>query len=160
MDYRRLWLQHVLILTLHKVLDLLCFMCVCDLTKHPSRRPCHHVLTVVQFSDVLTHIGPPDAGVTLDVHVVSQSEQHLHTHERDRANQNPCSCSLMTGWLWWCGRGYLLNLSGQLSGWSEDQCLGLPHLQTGNTSQRDVITCSLRLGFTTNISVLTHLNVL
>lgn len=100
MDYRRLWLQHVLILTLHKVLDLLCFMCVCDLTKHPSRRPCHHVLTVVQFSDVLTHIGPPDAGVTLDVHVVSQSEQHLHTHERDRANQNPaCGLLLTDDWL-------------------------------------------------------------
>lgn len=55
---------------------------MCDLTKHPSGRPRHHVLTIVQLPDVLSHIGSSDAGVTLDVHVVSQSEQHLHKGQR------------------------------------------------------------------------------
>ncbi len=112
------------------------------LTKHTSRCPCHHVLSVVQLADVLAHVGPSNAGVTLDVHVVSQSQQHLDTQERQNQSETSTnhSCSQMTGWVWWCGRGYLLNLSSQLSGWSEDQSLGLPHLQTGDTSQHDDIT--------------------
>ena len=52
---------------------------VCKPTKHSSWRPRHHMLAVVQLPDVLTHIGASDAGMTLDVHVVSQSQQHLHT---------------------------------------------------------------------------------
>lgn len=35
------------------------------------------MLSVVQLPDVLAHICPANAGVTLDVHVVSESEQHL-----------------------------------------------------------------------------------
>lgn len=44
---------------------------VCDLTKHPPRRPCHHMLTIVQLPYVLADVGSPDAGVTLDIHIVS-----------------------------------------------------------------------------------------
>lgn len=44
------------------------------------------MLSVVQLPDVFAHICPPDAGVTLDVHVVSQSQQHLQTVEEVRAH--------------------------------------------------------------------------
>lgn len=57
------------------------------LTKHSSRCPCHHVLAVVQFPDVLPYVGPSDAGVTLDVHVVSQSQQHLNTQKRQSQSE-------------------------------------------------------------------------
>ena len=43
------------------------------------------MLAIVQLSDVLAHVCPPDASVTLDIHVVSQSEQHLRTREEVRA---------------------------------------------------------------------------
>lgn len=56
-------------------------MCVCvRLTKHSSRRPCNHMLSVVQFPDVFAHVGSTNAGVALDVHVVTQGEQDLHPH--------------------------------------------------------------------------------
>lgn len=58
------------------------------------------MLTIVQLPDVLSYIGSSDAGVTLDVHVVSQSEQHLHKGQRDTFNQNPASGLLLTDdWL-------------------------------------------------------------
>lgn len=71
--------QRVVMGTRHQVLPWSASCkCVCvgerDLTKHPSRCPCHHVLTIVQFPDVLAHVGPPDAGVTLNIHIVAQSE--------------------------------------------------------------------------------------
>lgn len=51
------------------------------LTKHAPGCPCHHMLTIVQFPDVFAHIRPPDAGVTLYIHIVPQSQQHLQTGE-------------------------------------------------------------------------------
>lgn len=40
------------------------------------------MLTIVQFPNVFAHICPPDAGMTLYVHVVPQSQQHLQTEEQ------------------------------------------------------------------------------
>lgn len=42
----------------------------------------HDVLPVVQLPDVLPHVGAPDAGVALHVHVVPQSEQALAGTQR------------------------------------------------------------------------------
>lgn len=39
------------------------------------------MLPVVQLPDVLPHIGAPDAGMALDVHVVTQREQALNSNE-------------------------------------------------------------------------------
>lgn len=103
------------------------------------------MLPVVQLPDVLPNVGPPDAGVTLDVHVVSQSQQHLKEKEQIRHRDFMTSHLISHNWLRVMTRwSYLLNLSSQLSGWSEDQSLGLPHLQTENTSQhelRSMVTC-------------------
>lgn len=78
------------------------FYAVLELTEHSSRCPCHHMLTVVQFPDVFSHVGPSDAGVTLDVHVVSQSQQHLNIHRerepiRNRDTLSHHLCSHVTG---------------------------------------------------------------
>ena len=35
------------------------------------------MLAIVQLSDVFPHVGAPDAGVTLDTHVVTQCQHHL-----------------------------------------------------------------------------------
>ena len=48
-----------------------------ELTKHSPRGPCYYVLAIVQFADVLTHVCPADAGMTLDVHVVTEGQEHL-----------------------------------------------------------------------------------
>lgn len=48
------------------------------LTKDTPGCASHNVLPVVQLPDVLPHVGAPDAGVALDVHVVPQSEQALN----------------------------------------------------------------------------------
>lgn len=98
-------------------------------TKHSSRRPCHHMLSIVQFPDVFTHVGSTNAGVALDVHVVTQGEQHLRKHTR--VNENPPNPTQQ--WPQYynsevVGGAYLLNLAGQLPGGCEDQCLGLPNL--------------------------------
>ena len=55
------------------------------------------MLSVIQLPDILTQVGPPNAGVTLHVHVVSQ------------------------------GQNYLLDLNCQLPGGGQAQHLGLPH---------------------------------
>lgn len=47
------------------------------LTEHSPRRSRHHVLAKVQLADVLAHVGPADARVALNVHVVPQRQQHL-----------------------------------------------------------------------------------
>lgn len=86
------------------------------------------MLTVVQLPDVFAHVCPPDAGVTLDVHVVPQSQQHLWTNAVRATPTGGAGPAL--------GRTYLLNLSCQLSGWSQNQGLGLSHLQTGSRSGR------------------------
>lgn len=64
---------------------------VCKPTKHSSWRPRHHMLAVVQLPDVLAHVGASDAGVTLDIHVVSQSQQHLHTKRTDSQSDHRTS---------------------------------------------------------------------
>lgn len=51
-----------------------------SLTKHTPRRAGHDVLPVVQLPDVLPHVGAPDAGVALHVHVVAEREQALAEH--------------------------------------------------------------------------------
>lgn len=64
------------------------------LTKHTSWGPRHHMLAIVQLPDVFTHVCPPDAGVTLDVHVVPQSQQHLWT---DAVRATPTGGRASTG---------------------------------------------------------------
>ena len=65
--------------------------------KYPPRGSRHHVLPVIKLPDVLSEIGSSDAGVTLDVHVVSKSQHDL------------------------------LDLDGQLPGGRQTENLGLPH---------------------------------
>lgn len=58
------------------------------LTEHTSWRARHDVLAVVKLAYVLAHVGAPDAGVTLHVHVVSQSEQHLRTRANSQSENS------------------------------------------------------------------------
>ncbi len=48
-----------------------------ELTEDSAGRSSHHMLTVVQLPDVLAHVCASDTGVTLNVHVVAQRQQHL-----------------------------------------------------------------------------------
>ena len=48
------------------------------ITEDTPRCASDNVLSVVQFPDVLPHIGAPDAGMALDIHVVTQSKQALN----------------------------------------------------------------------------------
>ena len=47
------------------------------LTKDSARCPRHHVLPIIQLANIFTNICPTNAGMTLDVHVVSQGKQNL-----------------------------------------------------------------------------------
>ena len=47
------------------------------ITEHPAWGPRHYVLPVVQFTDVFSDVCASDAGMTLNVHVVSQSKNNL-----------------------------------------------------------------------------------
>lgn len=51
------------------------------LTKHSARGAGHNVLPIIQFADILPHVGAPDAGVALHVHVVSQGQEPLWAHK-------------------------------------------------------------------------------
>ena len=73
----------------------------------------HHVLTVVQLSDVFTQIGPSDAGVALDVHVVTQGQHNL------------------------------LDLDRQLPGGGQTEDLGLPDGRVDALEDGDREGCSL-----------------
>lgn len=48
------------------------------LTKDTPRCASDNMLSVVQFPDVLPHVGASDTGMALDVHVVTQSKQTLN----------------------------------------------------------------------------------
>ena len=48
-----------------------------ELTKHSARGSRHYVLPIVQLADVFTDVCAPNAGMTLNIHVVSQSKKHL-----------------------------------------------------------------------------------
>ena len=50
-----------------------------DHVKHSSRSSRDDVLPIVQFPDVLPKVGPPNAGVTLHIHVVPKCQHHLKT---------------------------------------------------------------------------------
>lgn len=56
------------------------------LTEHPAWSASYNVLPVIQLSNVFPHVGASNAGVTLDVHVVSQSKKTLFWH-KGRINQ-------------------------------------------------------------------------
>ena len=73
----------------------------------------HHVLTVVQLSDVLAQVGSSDAGVALDVHVVAQGQHHL------------------------------LDLDRQLPGGGQAEHLGLPDGRVDALQDGDGEGCSL-----------------
>ncbi|KAI1240434.1 hypothetical protein IHE44_0008857 [Lamprotornis superbus] len=47
------------------------------LTKHPAWSASYNMLPIIQFADILAHIGAPNAGVALYVHVVSQGQKPL-----------------------------------------------------------------------------------
>ena len=70
--------QHLISLVQHQHLDASCSQCPPpDHVEHTARSTTDHVLTIVQLPDVLAQVGASDAGVTLDVHVVSQRQDNL-----------------------------------------------------------------------------------
>lgn len=58
------------------------------LTKYSPWCSGNHMLSIVQLPDVLTHVGPTNAGVTLNVHVVPQSKKDLKKHKAIRTEHN------------------------------------------------------------------------